>query len=190
MSDSLSIPKSLSSPSRNAINRLSSSGSTREQFLRLHLARNTTALLPLQELTEVLTVPIGQIVPIPHMKAWIMGVYNWRGDILWMVDLGHLVGLTPWYRQTSSTSVHKAVVLRVNTANKSSTKIKSQMLGLVVSQVEDIELCDPDGIQSPPSSTVTAELVPFLRGYWLKANGEMLTVLDGEAIMRAMPRHE
>ncbi|NEP57511.1 MAG: chemotaxis protein CheW [Symploca sp. SIO2G7] len=162
----------------------------REQFLRLYLARNTTALLPLQQLTEVLTIPIGQIVPIPDMRAWVMGVYNWRGEILWIVDLGHLVGLTPWYQQTSNVSAHKAVVLSIYTASTSSTKVQSQMLGLVVNQVEDIEWCNPDSIQSPPSSTVTAELVPFLRGYWLKANGEILTVLDGEAIMRAMPNHE
>jgi len=163
---------------------------TKEQFLRLHLALNTTALLPLQQLTEVLTIPIGQIVPIPHMKPWVMGVYNWRGEVLWMVDLGHLVGLTPWYQKTSSASTHKAVVLRVNRASTSSTKEKSQMLGLVVKQIEDIEWCNPDAIQSPPSSTVTAELVPFLRGYWLKTNGDILTVLDGQAIMRAMPSHE
>jgi len=162
----------------------------REQFLRLHLAHNTIALLPLQQLTEVLTIPIGQIVPIPHMRAWVIGVYNWRGEILWMVDLGHLVGLTPWYQQTSSASAHQAVVLRVYSNNTSSTKVKIKMLGLVVNRVEDIEWCNSDSIQSPPSSTVTAELVPFLRGYWVKANGEVLTVLDGEAIMRAMPSHE
>lgn len=190
MSDFLSITKSLSSPSRDAINRLSTSEGAKEQFLRLHLAHKTTALLPLKQLTEVLTIPLGKIVPIPHMRAWVMGVYNWRGEILWMVDLAHLVGLTPWYQKTSSASVHKAVVLRVHNINNTSTKLKSQMLGLVVNQVEDIEWCNPNGIQSPPSSTVTAELVPFLRGYWVKANGEILTVLDGEAIMKAMPIHE
>jgi positive phototaxis protein PixI len=62
------------------------------------------------------------------------------------------------------------------------------MLGLAVTRVEDIEWCNPDLIQSPPSSTVTPELVPFLRGYWLKSNGEMLLLLDGQAIMAAMPK--
>jgi len=156
--------------------------------LRFYLEPDTTTLLPLEQLTEVLTIPIGEIVPIPHMNPWVMGVYNWRGDILWIVDLGHLVGLTPWYQQTSNVSVHKAIVLKAIGNKANSTNLKTQMLGLVVNRVEDIELCNPDLIQSPPSSTVTPELVPFLRGYWLKPDDEMLVVLDGQAIIAAMPK--
>jgi positive phototaxis protein PixI len=182
MSNSLSIPNSqflsTDSPSENAS----------EQYLRFYLEPNTTALLPIQKLTEVLTIPIGQIVPIFNMPAWVMGVYNWRGEILWMVDLNYLVGLTPWYQQTSNTSTHTAIVLNLRASNQKSSTTKSKMLGLVVNRVEDIEWCNPDLIQSPPSSTLTSELVPFLRGYWLKSNGEMLVVLDGEAIIAAMPK--
>ncbi|NEP08800.1 MAG: chemotaxis protein CheW [Symploca sp. SIO2C1] len=167
---------------------LSSSSLNSTEFLQFYLEPNTTTLLPLQQLTEVLTIPIGEIVPIPHMSPWVMGVYNWRGDILWIVDLGHLVGLAPWYQQTNNVSVHKAIVLKASGNKATSTNIKTQMLGLVVNRVEDIELCNPDLIQSPPSSSVTPELVPFLRGYWLKPDGEMLVVLDGEAIMAAMPK--
>lgn len=158
------------------------------EFLRFYLEPDTTTLLPLKQLTEVLTIPLGEIVPIPHMNPWVMGVYNWRGDILWIVDLGHLVGLTPWYQQRSNVSVHKAIVLKAGGNQVISTNVKTQMLGLVVNRVEDIEFCNLDLIQSPPSSTVTPELVPFLRGYWLKPDGEMLVVLDGEAIMAAMPK--
>jgi positive phototaxis protein PixI len=158
-----------------------------EEYLRFYLEPNTTALLPVQQLTEVLTIPIGQIVPIFNMPTWVIGVYNWRGEILWMVDLNHLVGLTPWYQQSSSTSAHIAVVLNSRSHNATSINAKSKQLGLVVNRVEDIELCKQDLIQSPHSSTVTPELVPFLRGYWLKSNREILVVLDGEAIMAAMP---
>jgi positive phototaxis protein PixI len=62
------------------------------------------------------------------------------------------------------------------------------MLGLVVNRVEDIEWCNTDLIQSPPSSTVTPSLVPFLRGYWLKSDDEILPVIDGKAILAAMPK--
>ncbi|NET57086.1 MAG: chemotaxis protein CheW [Symploca sp. SIO2E6] len=160
----------------------------KEEFLRFYLEPDTTTILPLQQLTEVLTISRSEIVPIPHMSPWVMGVYNWRGDILWIVDLGHLVGLTPWYQQASNVSAHKAIVLKASGNTTTSTNAKTKMLGLVINRVEDIELCNPDLIQSPPSSTVTPELVPFLSGYWLKPDGEMLVVLDGEAIMAAMPK--
>ncbi|MGK7872475.1 MAG: chemotaxis protein CheW [Xenococcaceae cyanobacterium] len=159
-----------------------------EQFLRFHLVPDTTVMLPISQLAEVLTIPIGQIIPIPHMPAWVMGVYNWRGEILWIVDLGHLVGLTPWHQQTLSSSTYKAVVLHSSASSAMPIKDRSKMLGLVVNRVEDIEWCNPNGIQSPPSSTVTPELAPFLRGYWLKPNGEMIVTLDGEAIVAGMPK--
>ncbi len=89
--DYLSVSKTLLSvpnPTEDDLNE-------KEQFLRFHLVPDTTLMLSITQLTEVLTIPVGQIIPIPHMPAWVMGVYNWRGEILWMVDLGQLVGLTP-----------------------------------------------------------------------------------------------
>jgi positive phototaxis protein PixI len=180
MSDSLSIPDFLLLPPDQA------SSTASKQFLRFHLMPNTTALLPMEQLIEVLTIPNGQIVPIFHMPPWVMGVYNWRGEILWMVDLGHLVGLTPWYQQANSSSVYRAIVLQSNST--ALNNLKSYTLGVVVNRVEDIEWCNPDWIQSPPASSVTPELSPFLRGYWLKPNGEMLVVMDGKAMIDAMPK--
>jgi positive phototaxis protein PixI len=179
---------SATEPTGSTLNRVSTASKASEQFLRFHLMPDTTALLPIQQIGEVLTIPSGQIVPIFHMPPWVMGVYNWRGEILWMVDLGHLAGLSPWHQQSTSTSAYTAVVLQARSNQATSTNVKSQMLGLVVNRVEDIEWCPPDLIQSPPSSTVTPELVPFLRGYWLKSNSEMLAVLDGKAIIAAMPK--
>lgn len=159
-----------------------------KQFLRFYLEPDTKVMLPIDQLTEVLTIPIGQIVPVPHMPAWVMGVYNWRGEILWMVDLGHLVGLTPWHQKAALSSAYRAVVLHSGAGQSRAVRAKSQVLGLVVSQVEDIEWCNPAEIQSPPVSAVTANLAPFLRGYWLKGNGDMIVTLDGEAILAAMPQ--
>ena len=188
MSDSLSVPKPQLLPSKNDPASQAYSSKVSEQFLRFHLMPDMTALLPIQQVTEVLTIPNGQIVPIFHMPPWVMRVYNWRGEILWMVDLGYLVGLTPWHQQPNSGSAYKAVVLKTRSNSATSTNVKSQMLGLIVNRVEDIEWCNPDSIQSPPSSTVTPELVPFLRGYCLKSDGEILVVMDGQAIIAVMPK--
>ena len=162
------------------------SPSVSEQFLRFYLVPDTNALLPVEALTGVLKIPHGQVMPIFNMPAWVMGVYNWRGEILWMVDLGHLLGLTPWYRQATSASSHSIVVLQARSHQATSTKVKSQMLGLVVNRVEDINSCAPDLIQAPPLPSVTSELAPFLQGYWLKSKEEMLFILDDNAIFAAM----
>lgn len=157
--------------------------STQEQFLFSQVA-DLAIMLPITQLTEALTIPVGQIVPIPHMPPWVMGVYNWRGEILWMVDIGHLIGLTPWHQQAASQSVHKAIVLHEQ--SRRSSQGKSPTIGLVVSQIEEIEWCDPAEIQSPPSSAVTPELAPFLRGYWVRPTGDIFVTLDGPAIMASV----
>ena len=188
MSDPASAPDSRSLPVPLKPSASESSSPVNQQFLRLRLVSDMITLLPVPQLTEVLTLPTSQVVPIPHMPPWVMGVYNWRGEILWMVDLGHLCGLTPWYQQTIRRSTYKAVVLRESDDMIASNTAKVQMLGLVVNEVEDIEWCDPNAIQAPLASSVTPDLAPFLRGYWWKSNGDMLVFLDGSAIFAAMPK--
>ncbi|MGL5032671.1 MAG: chemotaxis protein CheW [Microcystaceae cyanobacterium] len=159
-----------------------------QQFLRFFLEPDMVAVLPVMQLAEVLTISFGEIVPVPHLPPWVMGVYNWRGEILWMVDLGHLLGLTPWSQQTATRFNYRAVILNGGIAFNQEKKAYSsqnsnQMLGLVVSRVEDIEWCTPDEFQSPPASSVSSQLIPYLRGFWIKPDGDMVTVLDGQAIV-------
>lgn len=159
-----------------------------KQFLRFHLNPDAKVMLPIRQITEVLKIQFGQIVPIPQMPPWVMGVYNWRGDILWMLDLGHLIGLNSWYQQEINRSNYTTIVL---SPDKEKTKTNSPSninLGLVISRIEDIETCDIDAIQSPLSSMVTAQLMKFLRGYWLNSEGDMILVLDGQAIVDVMPK--
>lgn len=166
-----------------------------QQFLRFHLAPDLSAALPVQQMTEVVTVSTAKVVPIPHMPAWVIGVYNWRGEILWLVDLGYLLGGTPLYQQTSTRSTYTTVVVHSSGQAATRQQLGSQMagrkmLGLAVNQVEDMEWFNSDLIQSPPESAVNPELVPFLRGYWLKPNGEIVVVLDGNSIIAGMPKSQ
>jgi positive phototaxis protein PixI len=156
-----------------------------EQFLRLHLVPDTTAILPVSQIAEVLKIPRDRIIAIPHMPPCVIGAYNWRGEILWIVDLGDLLGLTPWYQQEMTEAAYTAIVLtdRIDKSRSSQDRQAAKVLGLVVKRVEDIEWCNQDLIQSPHPSAITSQLAPFLRGYWIKADGEMLVVLEGQAII-------
>ncbi|MBW4618016.1 MAG: chemotaxis protein CheW [Cyanosarcina radialis HA8281-LM2] len=158
---------------------------TEQQFLRFNLLPETTAMLPVSQMTEVLAIPMGQIVPIPQMPAWVMGVYNWRGEVLWLVDLGNLLGMDSIYQSTASRSTYTTIVIHNATQPGNNTR---KMLGLVVNQVEDMESCDPDLIQSSLNVSVSPDLVPFLRGYWLKSSGDIMVALDGNAIIARMPQ--
>lgn len=158
-----------------------------ENFLRFVLLPDTKLLLPIKQISAVLKISYGQIIPIPEMPSWVMGVYNWRGEIIWMVDLGSLVGLTPWMQQSLSSSHHKVIIIRPG--NQSNiTQTNNNSLGLVISEVEELENCNMNDLHSPPASAINEELAPFLRGYWIKHNGDILVVLDGDSILAAMPK--
>ena len=157
------------------------------KFLRFYLYPDTKVMLSIEQITEVLKIQLGQIVPIPQMPNWVMGVYNWRGEILWMVDLGHLIGLKPWYQNQTVRSHHTAIVLSPDKEDRDRTD--NVCLGLVVSRVEDLQTCDIRQIQSALGSKVSTRLGNFLQGYWLEPEGEMVLALDGKAIAAAMPRN-
>ncbi len=157
------------------------------QFLRFGLEPDTKVMLPIEQITEVLKIPVGNIVPIPEMSPWVMGIYNWRGEILWMLDLGHLIGLNSWYETGINVTHYNALVLSKDNYKNAKAKAREKTsLGLIISQVEDIEWCNSDAIQSPPASAISNELAPFLRGYWLKPDGETIWTLNGFAIFSAM----
>ena len=161
-----------------------------EQFLQLYLTANLPMLLSVHQLVEILTVPIGQIVPLFQMPPWIMGVYNWRGEVLWMVDLNHCLGLSPWYKETEYQSKHTVVVVR-SLADKS-TDEKDRRLGLVVHQIKDMVFCPSDRIQNSnlqsilEAANIPSTVQPFLHQYWQSADGTSF-ILDAETILETMP---
>ncbi len=161
--------------------------SEEEQFLKFILLPDTNLMISLTEIAAVLKIPFGQVIPIPEMPSWVIGVYNWRGEIVWMIDLGQLLGFTPWYQQSVSTSNHKAVVIHPSDQNRKS-RTTGDLVGLIVSDVNDIEWCNTNELHSPPASAVTNELAPFLRGYWVKDGGEIIVTIDSDAIFAAMPK--
>ena len=157
--------------------------SSTESFLTIDLPPDTTALIAVEQISEVLKVPLDQITPIPHLPNWVLGVYNWRGEILWIVDLGSRLGLQTWHAQEMPPAVAPAVVVETSPG----TGASSLKVGLIVHRIDDIVSLDPNQLQSPPNALVTEQLAPFLRGHWLDASGQMLTLLDGMALLDRMP---
>ena len=158
------------------------------QFLRFHLLPDMTAVLPVEQLTEILKVSFNQITPIPHLPSWVMGVHNWRGDVLWLIDLGDLLGLPPWHQQAQVPSIGSFIVLDACQQQSSAESPLEQLsLGLLVDRIDDIEWLNTDHLQSPVNAMMTDRLAPFIGGYWLDQRGDMLTLLDGDVILDRMP---
>jgi positive phototaxis protein PixI len=70
---------------------------TQERLLRFPLGAQESVLLPLEQITEILRVELSEVLPIPEMPGCVMGICNWRGEMLWLVDLHHFVGYAYYY---------------------------------------------------------------------------------------------
>jgi len=141
------------------------------KFLRFQLHLDNNLLIAVDYIQEILRLAIAQILPVPDMPEAVLGIYNWRGEMLWLVDLNALLGLTPiWALADEALASLNAIVLRVEERN----------LGLVVQQVDGIESYAPQALQVS-KGLFPANLAPFVEGY-LREGGSI--ALDAQAIAR------
>jgi positive phototaxis protein PixI len=138
-----------------------------QRFLRLQLCAESTALLAVDEIAAVVNVTVTDILPVPHMPSCVLGLYNWRGDMMWLVDLGQQVG----FSGLDHLSHFMAVIAEVN----------GMSLGLCVPQVHDIESHDPQLIHAPSSEMFSSRFLPFVKGY---LTGDRTTVLDLSTLLQ------
>lgn len=142
-----------------------------QKFLRFCLGSQDSGLLPLEQISEVLSIDIADILPVPEMPDCVLGVYNWRGKMLWLIDLGHLVDYLPLLQHRQELEPVMAIVVQLD----------NQYMGLVVQQIKDIELHDTEQLQKAAVGLFPPKLLPFVKGYLPGTNN---TVLDIEAIAR------
>jgi positive phototaxis protein PixI len=138
-----------------------------EPLLRVRLDRQNVAILPLHYLQEVAVVPLQRLTPIPNVHSCMLGLINRRSRVIWAIDLAQMLCL-----QSSTIKMRQYNIVIVQVGNKP--------LGLAVQNVESIVRLPPSRIKSPPA-TVSADLVPYLRGYVLEEEHPWL-VLDVPAI--------
>jgi positive phototaxis protein PixI len=157
------------------------------QFLRFHLSSTETALLPIDSIKEILQIPTTAVLPVPNMPASVLGVYNRRGNILWLVDLGVQLGVShvavvhasvlqpkpKQPRQVIAAPRHR--ITAVPTLNTILIQVEQEVLGLVVSQVLDLETHPLSDLQPPVADLFPPQLSPFIQAYLTRSNSPVLS---------------
>ncbi|MBF2001888.1 MAG: purine-binding chemotaxis protein CheW [Synechococcales cyanobacterium M58_A2018_015] len=138
-----------------------------EKFLRFYFNRDETALLPVNCIKEVLKVPVAAILPVPSMPDCILGIYNCRGEILWLVDLGLQLGLGETHPITLNASrIFYTIVIEA----------EHTLLGIVVPQIMDIEQHSLSQMQPASVELFSPRLMPFIQGYLTRSSSLVLDV--------------
>ncbi|MEM7065156.1 MAG: chemotaxis protein CheW [Cyanobacteria bacterium P01_B01_bin.77] len=138
---------------------------SRQRFLRFRLSGEDVTLLPLTEIAEVLQLTTAEILPIPDVPPWLLGVCNWRGEMLWLVDASRLVGGVPLWHQVPTLEHPMVIVVRSS----------ERTVGLLVEQVDDVDLIAPEtivhlqNIDSPILAPLIAGHLPDHQGIILDA---------------------
>jgi positive phototaxis protein PixI len=146
------------------------------QFLSFQLPPDTGAMLPTHQLVEITTLHLSQVVPIPDVSPALLGVCNWRGEVLWLADLGLLLGFEPLYTHSLQKGQVNTIIIQRN----------GRMLGLGVEQVNQMVWCDRAQIQPAHMTHLSALLTRCLQGYWTDPQNKGYLVLDGEAILNSL----
>ncbi|MEC4986254.1 MAG: chemotaxis protein CheW [Oscillatoria sp. PMC 1068.18] len=127
----------------------------KEKFLSFRLTEAETALLPLKQIAGVTKISLNEILPVPDLPSSILGICNWRGEMLPLLDLAAELGFQSAINQGKIWETTLFIVLEV----------EKRILGLVVADVNDLELHDPETIQAPPAGLFPKEILPLLQGY-------------------------
>lgn len=139
-----------------------------QKYLRFSLAHQEDVLLALEQIFAIFNISPPEILPIPEMPDCVLGIYNWREKNLWLIDIAHLVDYPP----LSSPIPAQLTTIVI--------QIEGMLLGLVTSEVKDIESHTAQ-LQAPYTYLHSPRLLAFTQGY--SPSAECL-VLDINAIAR------
>ena len=154
--------------------------------MQFQLNYNTRALLPAETVTEIITISESEILPVPQMPDCVMGIYSWRSEILWIIDLRNLLGLL----ETDDRAGLIREELREKYQDRElelereclplmaiALEFEGNFLGCYVQQINDILELDPQEINLECKELFNRKIAPFLQGYFINSQQQILMVL-------------
>ncbi|MDD1457081.1 chemotaxis protein CheW, partial [Dolichospermum sp. ST_sed7] len=138
------------------------------------LGVNDTAVIPLEQITEVVQIPLTEICGVPQMPNCVVGIYNWRGEMLWLVDLEEMLGYPPLLQGSNLLSKIMALVL----------EHEGKYLGILIRQLIDIDGLDTQEMKQASGKVFYPEMTPFLQGYFINDSEQMIFNLNASAMLQ------
>lgn len=143
-----------------------------ELHLRFYVTPNWEFALPAITIREVISSPLDRITPIPNASPIILGTLNLRGRVIWVADLGQLLGAA----NTLNTERAEIPVIAVEE--------QDMLVGLAVDHIVGMEWLDVEQLQQ---LTQVTDMARFIRGEWAlnEQTHQRLQLLDQKAIVHS-----
>lgn len=124
-----------------------------KDYFYFEVGKNVRLVLPADWVVETAVLPITQICPIPGVADMFLGVMNYHGELIWVIDLAqylsHLIGLVTVPSSPDNTlTKEKLVLITLGTSQKENS---SQPVAWVVSQVHGIVALNPAKFRPIPA---------------------------------------
>ncbi len=142
-----------------------------ELHLRFFVGSGMEFALPAIGIKEVLEYSPDRINPMPNVSSLLLGTINLRGRVVWVGDLGQLLGgFTPLNTDRNDISII-------------AVEDQGLILGLAIERIGVIAWLDPDNLKS--SKTLPDSMSPFIKGEWQIDKDNSLKLLDQVSILHS-----
>lgn len=144
-----------------------------ELHLRFYVPAGNEFALPATGIREVISASPERITCIPNTSPLLLGTLNWRGQVIWIADLGQFLG-DPVFLGTDRPEIPTIVV-----------EDQETVIGLAVERIVGMDWLDLNRLQVP--TNVPDSMAPLLRGEWAidEEQNHYLRLLDQIAIIRS-----
>lgn len=144
-----------------------------ELCLRFEVPSGNEFAIAAAGVREVMSVYLDRIAPIPNASPFFLGTYNWRGQVIWIADLGQFLG----DRVLVNTDRNEISILIVED--------RELVMGFAVEGVANTEWLSVDRLVT--DVTLPPAMSGFVTGVYATTNAEKseLCLLDRVAILRS-----
>ena len=139
-----------------------------ERFLQFSLQGGIKTLIPLADLHGTIEVSLQEILPVPQVAEFWLGIINWQGEAIWIVNLGALIGSSHWCQQDTILPSGMAILIAIN----------GNTIGLLVEQVNGIETYEPQLCLPMAGLSSNPRWKAVFKGYFLSDTGEPYLVFN------------
>jgi chemotaxis signal transduction protein len=154
-----------------------------DEFFQVRLQQETSLLVPLANTVEVIVINRQEICQIPGVLPNLFGTIARRGQLLWILDLSELLGLTPT-KSTRAQSSEKLFILVLTTESVKLFSFRDELpsqIGCVVQKLQGII-----SIETPTYAPVTSQFQERVHSFLLgmtEIADSQIAVLDVQKLL-------